>query len=68
MVDVQFKCNPVPVLGEYIDSRRVVGAVGYIYGLQLRHQTQEEPSNSLLALWKSVDRHTCHLDIGIYGV
>lgn len=43
----------VPVLGEYIDSSRMAGAVGHIEDLHLGHQIQEEPPYPLLALWES---------------
>ncbi len=45
-----------PVLCEYADSRRVVGAVGHIDDLYLGHQTQEEAPDPLLTLWES--KHT----------
>lgn len=48
----------VPVPCEYSDRGGMVGTVGHIHGLHLGHQTQEKPSDPLLALWKSAPAQT----------
>lgn len=50
----------VPVARENADSRRVVGAVGHVDGLHLRHQAEEEAANPLLVLRKSVQKVFSH--------
>lgn len=42
----------VPVLGEHINCRRVIGAVTNIKSLHLWHEVEEEATYPLLAFWK----------------
>lgn len=46
------------MLGEDVDSGRVIGAVGHIHGLYLGHEAQEEASNPLLDLGESANTQT----------
>lgn len=41
------------MLGEDVDSKRMVGAVGHIENLYPGHQILVEAPNPLLALWES---------------
>lgn len=46
----------IPVLGEHIDCRGVVGAVTSIESLHLWHEVEEEAPHPLLVLWKPEEK------------
>ena len=46
----------VPVLGEHIHCRGVVGAVTSIKSLHLWHEVEKETSDPLLALWEPEEK------------
>lgn len=53
MHEIRAQWGGVPVKGENIDCRRMVGAVRHIKRPHLRHEVEEEASHLLLQLWKS---------------
>lgn len=48
--------NDLPVLGEYIYSRRMICTVSQIHGFKMRHEVQQTTSYFVLVFWKSVGK------------